>query len=124
MAEKTRTEAEIRAAFEKSGRCMETLYDFDLMMAELFPDEIHPDVPVMYAHDIAQGWADEQCVSLAAKLPKDATNIRVLILVNTAREIARRTVESYVKSGLAQDVMADIDDQIADYTSNGLGGEG
>lgn len=92
-----------------------------MLIAELDRDEIDPSVPVMYE------WRGQTYASIPASVNdsvlNDATNIRVLMTDERAREIAQRAVHRATYQGSARvAAMAEVDRDLADYKRNG--GEG
>lgn len=116
------TEEQVRAAFAKGllsaipgmsdsvRKGME-----DKAMAELTRPPIGPNVPVMFKDSLEDDtidWMENM------NLPKyaHATNIRVLIPLRDAREIARRAITRYLPLGAnTVDPMAEVDRDLGAY---------
>ena len=105
------TEAQIREAYDKANMPRAT-FPIDTLMAELNRPAIGPGVPVMYDDRESAG----DYLAYYCNLPKGSTNIRVLIPVPDAREIARWAITRYAKVENVDGAMAELDRDLAVYT--------
>jgi len=112
------TDEEIRAAAERATDDYAMGYGKELVdkiMAELNRPAIHPSVAVFYDH--LQGGLD--LLDWSHNLGIHATNIRVLIPVETAREIVRRAIEGHANIQAADQALKEVDRDIAHFQTHG-----